>query len=100
MRSDGDSCLKVAEGRLTSMERISIGAVIMKIMSKTKTTSTKGVTLMSERVVFEGLLRRDSSSAVTEPPDELPWFDSLPELFTCKTVSVLGEVSLYDTNIL
>ncbi len=72
----------------------------MKIISKTKTTSTKGVTLMSESVVFEGLLRLESSSAVAEPPNELPRFDSLPELFTCKTFSVLGEISLYDTNIL
>ena len=36
-------------GRRTSMPRVIIGAVTMKMMSSTRMTSTSGVTLMSER---------------------------------------------------
>src|SRR5213594_3233581 len=35
-------------GRRTSMPRVIIGAVTMKMMSRTRMTSTRGVTLMSD----------------------------------------------------
>ena len=72
VRSDGLSRWSVAEGKLTSMVRINIGAVIMKIMRSTRTTSTNGVTLISE-IVWVVLIRfRAMSIAVTEPPSGDP----------------------------
>ncbi len=45
------SCERLATGRLTSIPRCSIGAVTMKMMSRTSITSTSGMTLISASVV-------------------------------------------------
>src|SRR5262245_41379330 len=46
-RSSGGFSVCVATGRLTSMPRLIIGALTMKMISRTSTTSTIGVTLIS-----------------------------------------------------
>src|SRR6266852_1391639 len=57
MRSSTAVGLAAARGRFTSMPRYIIGAVSMKIRSRTSTTSTSGMMLISARV---GPIRRPS----------------------------------------
>src|SRR2546427_12108797 len=51
MRSSTAVGLAAARGKFTSMPRYIIGAVSMKIRSRTSTTSTSGMMLISERLV-------------------------------------------------
>src|SRR5258705_11038818 len=51
MRSSTAVGLAAARGRLTSIPRYIIGAVSMKISSRTSTTSTSGMMLISARLV-------------------------------------------------
>ena len=57
-RSSGGFSVCVATGRLTSMLRLIIGAVTMKMISSTSTTSISGVTLISP---IDGVSRRERS---------------------------------------
>src|SRR3990172_8382902 len=52
------------------MDRISMGAVTIKMIRSTSTTSTNGVTLISESVWFAPVERRDRSIAVADVPRE------------------------------
>src|SRR5256885_15299147 len=61
MRSSTAVGLAAARGKFTSMPRYIIGAVSMKIRSRTSTTSTSGMMLISARLVP---IRRGSDDSV------------------------------------